>query len=60
MQDSLLKHIAVANAVFVGEPPKLDLIPNHKSDISDWKSWAHNKPGDCPCGISRKMCDYHR
>jgi len=31
-----------------------------KADLSDWRTWAHNRPGDCPCGIARTMCDYHR
>lgn len=29
-------------------------------DMSDWRAWAHNKPGDCACGIARAMCSYHR
>jgi hypothetical protein len=40
--------------------PKIAKKNIKKYDISDWRAWAHNKDGDCPCGISRKMCDYHR
>ena len=29
------------------------------TDISDWRAWAHNVPGNCPCGIARTRCDYH-
>ena len=25
-----------------------------------WKAWAHNIPGECPCGILRTACEYHR
>ena len=28
-------------------------------DMSDWRAWAHNVPGECPCGIPRGRCDYH-
>lgn len=30
-----------------------------KVDASDWRAWAHNQPGNCPCGISREQCEYH-
>ena len=29
-------------------------------DLSDWHAWAHNKPGDCPCGIAKANCEFHR
>jgi hypothetical protein len=29
-------------------------------DSDDWRAWRHNAPGDCPCGIRRQDCDYHR
>lgn len=29
-------------------------------DLSDWRTWAHKAPGDCPCGIKREACDFHR
>lgn len=29
-------------------------------DLSDWRAWAHNKPGDCPCGIAKANCEFHR
>ena len=29
-------------------------------DMSDWRNWAHNRPGDCPCGIVRSRCSYHK
>lgn len=31
-----------------------------KADLSDWRTWAHNQPGECPCGIHRQQCTYHR
>lgn len=34
-------------------------ITNPK-DISDWRNWAHNVSGECPCGIVRSICEYHR
>lgn len=35
-------------------------VKEKKYDISDWQSWAHKEPGDCPCGIKKEMCDYHK
>lgn len=29
-------------------------------DLTDWRTWAHNKPGDCPCGIAKANCEFHR
>ena len=29
-------------------------------DVSDWRVWAKQPKGNCPCGISRNDCDYHR
>mgnify|MGYP006935541951 FL=1 len=29
-------------------------------DSSNWKAWAHNIEGDCPCGINKKDCNYHK
>lgn len=29
-------------------------------DISDWRAWQHKAVGDCPCGIARQACSYHR
>jgi hypothetical protein len=29
------------------------------TNISDWRAWAHNVPGNCPCGIARARCEYH-
>lgn len=28
-------------------------------DLTDWRVWAHDAPGDCPCGIRREVCCYH-
>ena len=36
-------------------PPKKE-----SPDISDWKAWQHNQPGECACGIHRKDCEYHK
>lgn len=33
---------------------------NSEVDVSDWRSWAHNIPGECACGIKRHMCTYHK
>jgi hypothetical protein len=37
--------------------PKINPMPY---DICSWQAWAHNKPTDCPCGIIRSDCDYHK
>lgn len=29
-------------------------------DVSDWRAWAHNRPGECACGIPKERCEYHR
>lgn len=29
-------------------------------DLTDWRAWAHNVEGECPCGIHRQQCDYHK
>lgn len=29
-------------------------------NISDWRAWAHNRPGECACGIPREICTYHK
>lgn len=31
-----------------------------RGDMSDWRNWAHSRPGECKCGIPRDRCDYHR
>ena len=51
-------------------PEKVISVINHatemvKEDIlqkrfDDWRSWAHNRPGECACGIARVQCIYHR
>lgn len=28
--------------------------------LNDWRAWGHNVKGDCPCGIAKVQCDYHR
>jgi hypothetical protein len=25
-----------------------------------WHQFRHTAPGDCPCGIVKSMCEYHR
>ncbi len=35
-------------------------VDKRTTDISDWRAWAHNEPGDCPCGIARSRCEFHR
>lgn len=34
--------------------------PTKSIDISDWRAWQHRTNGDCPCGISKSQCSYHR
>jgi len=31
-------------------------------DLSDWRAWRNSsmKPNECPCGIVRVQCDYHK
>lgn len=29
-------------------------------DLSDWKLWAKTGPGQCPCGINKTICTYHK
>lgn len=29
-------------------------------DLSDWKNWRSQAPGECPCGMLRQVCEYHR
>lgn len=29
------------------------------ADLSDWRTWARVKPGECGCGIPRHQCKYH-
>lgn len=38
--------------------PKTSLGPVIEPE--PWKAWQHNTPGDCPCGIARAVCDYHK
>lgn len=28
-------------------------------DVSDWRAWTHNRPGECACGIPKSVCTYH-
>jgi hypothetical protein len=43
-----------------GALPKINSITPEVYDICHWQAWAHNKSGDCPCGIVRIDCSYHR
>lgn len=29
-------------------------------DVSDWRAWSNKTPGQCPCGIAKSQCDYHK
>jgi len=33
---------------------------SQSKDISNWQTWAHNRNGDCACGITKSICSYHR
>ena len=52
-EEVLRKGFAAAKLVSKPEEPK-------PVDLSDWRAWAHNKPGDCPCGIAKANCEFHR
>jgi hypothetical protein len=43
-----------------GALPKINPMPAETYSICHWQAWAHNAPGDCPCGIVRSDCSYHR
>lgn len=30
------------------------------NDMSDWRAWKHNVPGECVCGIRKEDCFYHK
>jgi len=43
--------------------PQMELTSSSQPDmtnLTDWKLWRHNVPGECPCGISRQDCSYHK
>jgi hypothetical protein len=39
---------------------KQNVESSHEEKPLTWQDFAHKAPGDCPCGIARSMCDYHR
>lgn len=44
----------------ISEAPPVPNKPNKLyNDISDWRAWSHNVPGECACGISKSRCVYH-
>lgn len=49
------KLVRRSNAVKVNEAATIEAL-----DISNWRAWANNKPGECGCGIKIEMCDYHK
>lgn len=52
---SLLVHVGV-------QPDELNRHWVFREDYNknDWRAWRHNLPGECPCGMTRERCDYHR
>jgi hypothetical protein len=36
------------------------VLPADQKDIADLRKWANNLPGECPCGVPRATCDYHK
>ncbi len=26
----------------------------------EWRKWRNDQPGECPCGINRQQCTYHK
>lgn len=41
---------------------ELSSVTSLTSSIAEdnWRAWAHNVPGECPCGIKRQDCIYHQ
>jgi hypothetical protein len=35
-------------------------IGEEVKDISDYRAWRSQGPDECPCGIRRAMCSYHK
>lgn len=35
------------------------LKPEYSGDVSEWRTWAKVKPGECACAIPRHQCKYH-
>lgn len=66
MRDSL-SHPKVPIIVAQQKPKGWDSLSTPKAptakaetDLSDWRAWRNQAPGECPCGIVKTMCDYHR
>ena len=36
---------------------KPEAIP---ASVPAWMQFRHNVPGECPCGVPRGVCEYHR
>jgi hypothetical protein len=59
MIDSLAS-VKVGIVTIKSSPIKEEARVEQVKDISDWRAWAHNIPGECKCGMQRSQCDYHR
>jgi hypothetical protein len=42
------------------QEPKSCRVPEKKIETDHWKAWSHQIPGDCPCGIKKHLCEYHK
>lgn len=40
---------------------KVTTIPKSKMlDLSDWRTWRSQAPGQCACGMTKSLCTYHK
>lgn len=45
----------------VGFIQKPNVIPQSKIlDLSDWRTWRSQAPGQCACGMTKSLCTYHK
>lgn len=54
MQSNPFANVSIKGSVNIPAAPVID-----KTDMSDWRNWAHNREGECRCGIHRSQCKYH-
>lgn len=33
---------------------------NKMLDLSDWRTWRSQAPGQCACGMTKSLCTYHK
>ena len=62
MQNSLGTQINTSSTIDI-KKVQMDLDFSNKTEKhseQDWRAWAHNVPGDCPCAIKRIECQFHK